>query len=294
VAQPNWKGRGDQPEAVVVALGSNDQLNGAVGAGNVHPGIASVTAGTAMAVVTTLDRLKPQQTLGLVAGHHPVPGLYYLLCYAKTSGVLLTWLRELIALEESYEELLNRASQAPVGCDGLVCLPHFSGTAMPTFDSSVRGGFVGLSLGHRRHHIIRAVCEAVCFVARDALELVAAAAQRPCQLRMLGGVTRSDFWMQMMADVMELPLEVAGCSEAAVLGGAVFAGVAAGRFVSITEAALRFYHPSRSYEPSTKQARRYRESYQSYHSYMERLYPGALGLAANVTSDNLGEQRYES
>lgn len=261
-----------------VALGSNDQLNGAVGVGNVEPGIASGTVGTAMALITTVDDIADTLPDGVLWGKHPVPGLFYLLTYAKTSGVLLTWLRDLLGVGD-YDVLLTEAAGVPAGCDGLVCLPHFSGTATPTFRSDVRGGFVGLTLGHTRGHIVRAVAEAVCFCARDALTLtVSATGQDVTELRMLGGAARSEWWMQMMADVVQLPLAIPACSEAAVLGGAIYGGVAAGRLDSIATAAKRFYRPAQRLEPREEMTGAYDEAYTVYRDVMERLYPGALEL----------------
>lgn len=265
---------------IPVALGSNDQLSGAVGVGNVKAGMASGTVGTAMALVSTLEEVGRDAQRAITWGRHPVPGLFFLLAYAKTSGVLLTWLRDLAAAERSYEQLLAEADRVPPGSDGLVCLPHFSGTATPTFRSEVRGGFVGLTLAHSRAHMVRAVAEAVCFTCRDALSLTARGGQPAAAIRMLGGATRSDLWMQMLADVVRLPLEVPRCSEASVLGSAVFAGVGEGRFASISEGAGAFYRPGRSFTPRPDIASRYDPAYASYRKAMERLYPGALGATA--------------
>ncbi|MGD9495394.1 MAG: FGGY-family carbohydrate kinase [Armatimonadota bacterium] len=261
---------------VPVALGSNDQLNGAVGAGNVEPGLASGTAGTAMAIIATLSELPEPMPEGMNWGRHPVPGLWYLLNYAKTSGVVLTWLRDLLGAGD-YDALLAEAERVPVGCDGLVCLPHFSGTATPTFRSDVRGGFVGLTLGHGRGHLVRSVVEAVCFCARDALALTASVAREARELRMLGGAARSQWWMQAMADTVGLPIAIPACAEAAVLGGAIFGGVAAGRLESIEVGGRRFYRPAKVLEPREQMAEAYDAAWAAYREAMERVYPGALG-----------------
>ncbi|MGI5819086.1 MAG: xylulokinase [Armatimonadota bacterium] len=258
-----------------VALGCNDQLAGAVGAGNVEPGIASGTAGTAMAIVATTDGSE-RPVEGVLHGAHAVPGLRYLLTYAKTSGVLLTWLRDLLGAAD-YEELLAAAAQAPIGCDGLVCLPHFSGTATPSFRSDVRGGFVGLTLAHGRPAVARAVVEAVCFCARDALGLARRCGQPVEELRMLGGAAQSAWWMQMMADVTGTRLAVPACPDAAVLGAAIFGGVGAGVLETIEQGARAFYRADRAFTPNEELADRYEAAYAAYRETMERVYPGALG-----------------
>ncbi|MFP3904665.1 MAG: xylulokinase [Armatimonadota bacterium] len=264
-------------EGCVVALGSNDQLNGAVGVANIEAGIASATVGTAMAIITTADEIGPDAPEGLLGGPHPVPGKYYFLSYAKTSGVILKWLRDLMSDAGDYTELLEQAANVPAGSDGLVCLPHFSGTATPTFRSDVRGAFVGLTLAHKQAHLARAVVEAVCYGARDALEMMARTGDRPEVVRTLGGATQSDFWMQVLSDVTGLRLEVPECTEAAVLGGAIFAGVCAGEFETIVEGANAFYAPSRVFKPDRPAQAAYDDHYAAYRDAMHRLYPGALG-----------------
>jgi len=264
------------PTGLLVTLGSNDQLNGAVGVGNTRAGMASGTVGTAMAIVSTVDRVGADAALTVPWGPHPVPGLWFLLTYAKTSGVVLTWLRDLVAGQATYDDLLAAAAQVPPGSDGLVCLPHFSGTAAPTFRSDVRGAFVGVTLGHGCAHLARAIAEAVCFAARDVLALAARLGQSATSLRMVGGATRSDFWMQMLADVVRTPLEIPACREAAVLGAAIFAGLGVGRFATIEEGARAFYRPGRSFLPQGGAASQYDDAYAAYRDAMERLYPGAL------------------
>jgi xylulokinase len=264
---------GLQPGATV-ALGCNDQLAGAVGAGNVEPGIASGTAGTAMAIVATTTACDDLPE-GVLHGRHAVPGLHYLLTYAKTSSVVLTWLRDLTGGD--YETLLTEAASVADGADGLICLPHFSGTATPSFRSDVRGGFLGLTLGHGRPQMARAVVEAVCFCARDALSLARECGQQIEELRMLGGATQSRWWMQLMADVTDTRLTIPACSEAAVLGAAIFGGVAAGALESIEAASRSFYRSADAHEPEPSRVEAYDAIYARYREMMERVYPGALG-----------------
>lgn len=265
------------PVGLPVALGCNDQLSGAVGVANLQPGIASGTVGTALALIGTVVEPGEAGRLGLLSGPHAVPGLWFLLSYAKTCGIVLTWLRDLSAPGAAYEELLTEAAQVPPGADGLVCLPHFSGTATPAFRAEVRGAFLGLKLSHQRGHLVRAVAEAAGFGACDALELMSRAGTRPRELRMLGGATRSAWWMQLLADMLGLPLRVPACGEAPVLGAALFGGMSAGTFASLQEAAARFYRVQDEYGPCSKETTRYADHYLAYRSVMERLYPGALG-----------------
>jgi len=95
---------------------------------------------------------------------------------------------------------------------------------------------------------------------------------------MLGGATASDLWMQMLADTVRLPLTIPECGEAPVLGAAIFAGVAAGRFVDMVAGADACYRPDQVFEPDADSAAAYDEAYAAYRDAMECVYPGALGL----------------
>jgi xylulokinase len=267
------------PAGTPVALGSNDQLNGAVGVGNVRPGLGSATIGTAMALVATLEQPPADSHSGLLWGCHPVPDLYYVLSYAKNSGILLTWWRDLRGQTTDYTSLLEEAAQVSPGADGLVCLPHFSGTATPSFRSDVRGGFVGLTLAHGRGHITRCLAETVCFLARDVVELLRGSGYDVEALRVLGGAAASPWWMQLLSDVLQRPLEIPRCQEAAVLGGAIFAGVATGAYSSVAEAATEMYRTEATFTPRPALAETYAAAYSRYRETHDLLYPGALGEA---------------
>jgi xylulokinase len=268
-----------------VGVGSMDQLAGAVGAGNVRPGLMSGMVGTAMAIIGTLPGDAPPRGK-LPADRHAVPGLRYALTFSMTSGILLKWCRDRFAPGKSYEELMAMASSVEIGSGGLTLLPHFAGMATPTFDSSVRGGLVGLTLSHGQAHMVRAVLEAVGFMVRDSAELLRANFHRDWRtLRILGGATRSPAWVQMISDITGMPIELPHCSEAAVLGGAIFGGVAAEVLPGIVEASERFYAPDRVFSPGPD-AGRYHEPYRRYRMAMERMYPGALGLSGGDNDGN--------
>ena len=117
------------------------------------------------------------------------------------------------------------------------------------------------------------------FTVRDAHELMRACFPLEWRtLRVLGGATRSPYWMQLIADIAQIPIEEPACGEAAVFGGALLGGAAAGVFSDIADAAERFYRCERVYKPGAD-SKQYEEPYARYRDAMEKLYPGALGLA---------------
>jgi len=258
-------------EGVIVAVGSNDQLTGAVGAGNVIPGYASVAMGTALAMIITTetDEGLPE---GVWSWPHAARGLTALLIFAKTAGIVLRWFRDTFAPGLSYEQLFEEVAAAPIGAEGVSCLPHFTGTATPTYNPLVRGAFSGLTLSHGRGHFARAIVEALSFTVGENLDLVAPMVGRMSSLRMIGGGARSDIWLQMIADATGVPTERPVTREAACLGGAELGMVAAGRFKSVKEASLEIYEAEKRFEPDASLKAKYDEAFERYRALYESLY----------------------
>jgi xylulokinase len=310
----------------LVAVGANDQSVGALGAGNVVPGGASVTLGTALAIILTSARGDGAPP-GIGVAPHPAPGLFTWLAFAKTAGIVLRWFRDTLAASLAYDRLFEEIASVPIGCDGLTCLPHFSGTATPHFNPGARGAFAGLTLAHGRAHLARAIVESLAFTIRENLELLALGAghqasgtglpgivgpsargpengvrPRPrditesdpilpphgltstvrCYtpgiglLRAIGGGAQSDVWLQMIADVTGAAVERPVTREAACLGAAELAMVAAGRFPSVAEASLALYCAERRFEPDGDLWSEYDSAYRRYRDLYRTLY-GAQG-----------------
>lgn len=267
-------------EDVLVAVGTNDQSAGALGAGNVTPGCASLALGTALALVVTSRRSEgapPGE--GEALALHPAAGegreLYVLLGYAKTAGVVLRWFRDNFAPGVSYDELFREAASVPAGAAGVGCLPHFSGTATPDFNPAARGAFSGLSLAHGRAHLARALAESLCFTVRENIELIGRV-EKVTELRAIGGGARSDVWLQMIADVSGVCVERPRVREAACLGAAEMAMVAAGRFATVAEAAAALYSAEKRFEPDASLRAAYDEAYARYRTLYQSLY-GKVG-----------------
>ncbi len=254
------------PAGVPVCTGCNDQLAGAIGAGNVRDGVVSETTGTALAVVAaTPERVRDAD---FFAGRHAAPGLWYAMPYAAVSAIVLTWFRDLCGAG-SFDELLAGVKEVPPGSDGLTVLPHFSGTP-DTPDA--RGAILGLTLGHGRSEIARAIMESCACLLRELLEPLVRRGLTVDRVRSLGGAARSDLWLQIKADMLQTPVERPACTEAASLGAALLAATGTGQFASLAEAAHAWYAPARSFEPSPVLAAVYDDIFSRYLDYCSRLY----------------------
>ena len=131
----------------------------------------------------------------------------------------LRWFRDALAPGEDFGRLTAAAESVPPGADGLFFLPYLSGERSPHPDPLARGAFVGLTVGHDRRHLTRAVLEGVAFGLRDGLDqMIAAGMPAPDQVRASGGGTASPLWRQILADVLRAEVATVSTTEGAAYG----------------------------------------------------------------------------
>jgi len=214
-----------------------------------------------------------------VVGQHAVPELSYAMSFANTAAVVLKWFRDLCEPGADYDKFLAGVETVPPGCDGLTLLPHFAGTNMPPFNPNVRGAFIGLTVGHTRMHLARAIMEGCGNLLQECLEPMRHHDVTMTTVRSLGGAAHSDVWLQMKADLLGVPVERPACAEAASLGAAMLAAAGIGRFAGVREASEAWYRPERVFEPNASRYAVYREVYERYQQLQEKLYGDATSKA---------------
>ena len=174
---------------------------------------------------------------------------------------------------EAFGELAERAGEVPAGSDGLLFLPYLSGERSPYPDPLARGAFVGLTLGHDRRHLTRAVLEGVAFGLRDGLDLmVGAGMPQPVRILASGGGTGSPVWRQILADVLGAEIATPSTTEGAAYGAALLAAVGAGWFGSVEAAADAVVRATPMAQPGPDAAR-YAEAHALYRSLYPALAP---------------------
>jgi xylulokinase len=181
----------------------------------------------------------------------------------------LRWFRDTFAPGAPYDQLIAGAGEIPAGSDGLWFLPYLSGERSPHPDPDARGVFAGLTLGHDRRHLLRAVLEGVAFGLRDGLDLmIAGGLAPPSQVRASGGGIASPLWRQILADVLEAEIATVNTVEGAALGAALLASVAAGWYPTVEAATSAIVRASPVAEPGAD-----RDRYRSAHDVYRNLYP---------------------
>ena len=258
---------------VPVAAGAGDQAAAALGVGVDRPGPVSVVLGTSGVVFAALPAFAAEPEARVHAFCHAVPGGWHAMGVMLSAAGSLRWLRDAIGGGD-YADLLEDARRWPAGAEGVLFQPYLAGERTPHADPDARGAFVGLQLRHDRGALVRAVLEGVAYGLRDSLELLRALGVEPEVGRVSGGGARSDLWLEIVASVLGLPLELTAATEGSAYGAALLGGVAGGAFADVHEAVARCVRPAGRIEPNPAWQATYEDGYARY----RELYPTLRSL----------------
>lgn len=260
-------------EGTPVGAGAGDNAAGAVGMGIVTPGAVSVTIGTSgvVFVVTAEPTIDLKGRVHSLC--HAIPGRWHMTGVTLAAGLSLKWFRDNFGWGEDYETLTNRAAAVVAGADGAIWLPYLMGERTPHLDPDARAAFVGLTAGHGRGHLVRAVLEGVAFSLRDSIEIFREIGVPIDAVRVGGGGARSPLWRQIQADVYGRAVETVEAEEGAAFGAAILAGVGVGAWASVDEACRSVIRVAERVEPDPRSAEILEKNYQAYKLLYSALRP---------------------
>jgi xylulokinase len=265
------------PEGTAVVAGAGDGQCAAVGAGVLAPGALYLNMGTAVVTGAITPDYSYGRAYRTIAG---ADGDSYLLEAFLSSGTyLINWFRERLPVtrragqEGTPEELLSAAAaQIPPGAGGLLALPYWNAAQTPYWDPTARGAFVGMTGRHGIPHMYRAVLEGIALeIKLEVLGLCEAVASEPGEILVTGGGSRSDLWMQIVADVLDRPLTLCAEPETTALGAAMLGAVAAGTHRDLSAAKAEMCRYGRRIAPEREGSDRYAQLWEIYRTLYDRL-----------------------
>jgi xylulokinase len=265
---------GETSQGVPVAAGGGDQAAGALGVGVHAPGPLSIVLGTSGVVFLALRHFQADPEARAHAFCHVVPDAWHAMGVMLSAAGALSWLHDVAAQYVSYDRLFDEAGGWDPGVEGLLFAPYLAGERTPYPDPDARGAFIGLGLRHDRGALVRAVLEGVAFGLRDCLDVVGGMGPDPESGRVSGGGTRSRLWLEILASVLELPLDRVAVDAGAAFGAALLGGVTAGVYADCAEAVAHAVRTTERIDPVPEWVPVYREARECYRA----LYPGLRGL----------------
>lgn len=223
-------------------IGASDGVLSNLGVNAIKEGEIAVTIGTSGAIRTIINKPKTD-----------VKGRIF--CYALTEnhwviggpvnngGMVLRWIRDEFASSEietakrlgidPYDVLTKIAERVRPGADGLLFHPYLSGERAPLWNPDVRGSFFGLTMSHKKEHMIRAALEGVIYNLYTVYLALLECMESPVtRIQATGGFSRSEIWRQMMADIFESEVVVPESYESSCLGACILGLYAIGKIDS--------------------------------------------------------------
>jgi xylulokinase len=260
------------PEGVRVIGGVADHVASAYAAGLVAPGRVLLKFGGAGDVLAAADAARPDARLFM--DFHPVPGLFMPNGCMASTGSMLNWAATLLAPSEAYphRRLDALAAAIPAQADLPMMLPYMLGEKSPIHDPQARGVFAGLTLGHSTGHIWRAALIGAAYAFRHHVEVFDELGYRPEQLLASDGGSASAVWMQIVADIHQMPVQVLAGHPGSCLGAAWLAAMGTG-LAHYHSGVTDFVTQGPRYDPDPALAAHYGAGYRRFRALYTTLQP---------------------
>ena len=258
---------------VAVCAGAGDNAAAAVGTGTVGAGRCNISLGTSGTIFISSDRFGVDPNNALHSFAH-ADGGYHLMGCMLSAASCNKWLCEDILGATDYA-----AEQAPItedrlGRNHVYFLPYLMGERSPINDTDARGTFVGLTMDTSRSDLVQAVLEGVAFAIRDSFEVARGLGLSIPRSNLCGGGAKSSLWRTILANVLDIPLDLLQTEQGPGYGAAMLAMVSCGAYGSVGEAAGALVRASHTVEPDPAVAARYEARYQQF----KQIYPSMKKL----------------
>lgn len=269
------------PKSTLVCTGAFDSNCAAIGSGVSNPHVAGLTCGSWQVVVAPIERIPHSQSLfesGFPVTPFPGEAPYTVLAQSPNGAAVMDWLAHLA--DTTAVNIENSMPDHEPGPGPILSIPHFSGAISPWVNGrDSRGAFIGLTLATSRQEVFKSLVESVTFDLHLTLEYLKLAGVLLQTLRASGGGSRSAWWMQLIADLLDTTVEVVAQEEPGAFGAALLAGVSIGLYPSVGEAAKSLVRVHRRYEPNPRRKQLYADRMELY---LEAV-PPMMKLSRKIT-----------
>ena len=261
---------------VKVIAGAGDNAAAAVGTGTVGDGMCNLSLGTSGTLFVSsknfgVDQNNALHSFGHADGHYHLMG-----CMLSAASCNKWWSEEILRTKDFAEE---QAGITRLGENAVFYLPYLMGERSPHNDPHVRALFMGMSMDTTRKDMTQAVLEGVAFALRDSLEIARQLGNTITSSRICGGGAKSKLWRKMIANIMNLRLEIVESEEGPALGAAILAAVGCGAYPDVETAASRIVKVIDTVEPQADLVCKYEKKYQIF----RKIYPAVKALYRDGT-----------
>lgn len=259
------------PAQVKIAAGAGDNAAAAVGTGTVGDGRCNISLGTSGTVFIASNKFAVDSNNALHAFAH-ADGHYHLMgCMLSAASCNKWWMDDIIGTDDYKKE---QKKIEKLGENHVYFLPYLMGERSPHNDPKARGAFIGMTMDTSREEMTQAVLEGVAFALRDSFEVAKSLGIQIERTKICGGGAKSPLWKKMIANILNIKVDVIESEEGPALGGAMLAAVACGEYKDVVEAAEKIVKVVDTVEPDSELVAAYNKRYDTF----KQIYPTVKSL----------------
>ena len=259
------------PQTVKVAAGAGDNAAAAVGTGTVGDGMCNISLGTSGTIFISSKNFGVDKYNALHSFAH-ADGSYHLMgCMLSAASCNKWWMDEIIGTKDYAAE---QKQIEKLGENHVYFLPYLMGERSPHNNPNARGTFIGMTMDTTRADMTQAVLEGVAFALRDSFEVAKSLGIKIERTKICGGGAKSPLWKKMIANILNVKVDVIESEEGPALGGAMLAAVACGEYANVEEVAAKIVKVIDTVEPEAELVAKYEERYNQF----KEIYPACKPL----------------
>ena len=253
---------------VRIAAGAGDNAAAAVGTGTVGDGMCNISLGTSGTIFISSHDFRVDKFNSIHAFAH-ADGHYHLMgCMLSAASCKAWFINDILETNDfKFEE--SKIPDEMLGRNNIFFMPYLMGERCPYNDPGARAAFIGMSMDSTRTDMLQAVMEGISFGIRDSFEIARSLGIDIRRTKICGGGSKGDLSKKMMADILNIDVDVPENEQGPSMGGAMLAAVACGEYSSVEDAAEKIVKIRTTVHPDPETAARYEEKYARY----RKLYP---------------------
>lgn len=256
---------------VKIMAGAGDNAAAAVGTGTVGEGQCNISLGTSGTIFISSQDFKGDENNALHAFCHADGHFHLMGCMLSAASCNKWWMEEILKTKEFSKEQENIVK---LGENHVYYLPYLMGERSPHNDPRARACFIGMTMDTAREEMTQAVLEGVVFGLRDSLEVARRLGLKIGRTKICGGGAKSSLWKRMVANIMNVKVDVLEHEEGPALGGAILAAVGCGEFPDVKTAVDAIVKVAETIEPEPELVEKYEAAYCRF----RQMYPALKGV----------------
>lgn len=259
------------PVTVKVIAGAGDNAAAAVGTGTVGDGRCNISLGTSGTIFISSKDFGVDENNALHSFAHADGNFHLMGCMLSAASCNKWWMDDILKTKDyaKEQEQITKLGENPV-----FYLPYLMGERSPHNDPLARASFIGMTMDTSREDMTLAVLEGVAFGLRDSLEVAKSLGIQIGRTKICGGGAKSPLWKKIIANVMNLKVDVIETEEGPGYGAAILAAAGCGEYADVGEAAEKLVKVIDTVEPDAELVEKYEEKYQKF----KKIYPAVKGL----------------